>query len=77
MLANVLRTMGMLVIGVWTVTRVMSQMTSLERLKEYIEFDDHEEEWECKDVDKKIVCGATAISETNPCTSAEPALVPV
>ena len=43
----------MLVVGVWTGTRVMTQMTSLERLKEYVEFDDHEAEWD-QEMDKQL-----------------------
>ena len=44
----------MLVMGIWTVNRVMTQMTSLERLKEYVEFEDHEAEWDKQDEDKKL-----------------------
>ena len=52
-LANILRSLGMIVVGVWTVNRVMTQMTSLERLKEYVEFDDHEAEWD-QEEDKNL-----------------------
>ena len=52
-LTNLMRTLGMLVSGIWTINRVMTTMSSVERIKEYVEFDDHEAEWEVPEEDSK------------------------
>ena len=52
-LTNLMRTLGMIVSGIWTINRVMTTMTSVERIKEYVEYDDHEAEWEVPEKDAK------------------------
>ena len=44
-LANIVRTTSILLSWIWTFNRVMNSMTSVERLKEYTEFKDHEAGW--------------------------------